>query len=288
MRGLIPETVVGWCQQEGYGDVLSVITVGGGCINNGSRLKTTSGSTFFLKTNSTTPSDMFTCEAEGLRILSVPGGPRVPKVILYGSNFLMLEDLAPTTRSEDYWSIFGRQLARLHNKTNPQFGFEHGNYIGRTPQPNTWTSDGHTFFIEHRLLFQTELAERRGLLGSKERGQVEDLCKRLAEIIPKQPASLIHGDLWSGNAMTDNAGKPAIIDPAAHYGWAEADLAMTTLFGTFPDIFYRAYSDVRDLEGGYRERFQIYNLYHILNHLNLFGTAYLGQVRSILASTQRL
>ncbi len=288
MTGMIPNAIVAWFQEGGYGEVLSVNAMGGGCINNGSRLMTASGRTFFLKTNSNTPSDMFTREAEGLQILSVPGGPRVPKVFLCGSNFLLLEDLAPTARCADYWSLFGYQLAQLHDKTNEQFGFEHDNYIGSTPQPNTWTNDGYKFFSEHRLLFQIERAEKRGLLGSLERRQVENLCKRLGGLIPEQPASLIHGDLWSGNAMTDNSGKPAIIDPAAHYGWAEADLAMTTLFGSFPDVFYQVYCEVRELEDGYRERFQIYNLYHLLNHLNLFGTAYLGQVRSILTSTQRL
>ena len=285
---MLPEEILAWCKEEGFGEVISVNTLGGGCINNGSRLKTASGSTFFLKTNPNTPADMFIREAEGLQVLNVPGGPRVPKVFLCGSDFLLLEDLMPTTRSANYWSLFGHQLASLHSISNPQFGFEHDNYIGSTPQPNTWSNDGYKFFSEHRLLFQTQRAERRGLLGSKERRQVEILCKHLADLIPEQPASLIHGDLWSGNAMTDNAGNPAIIDPATHYGWAEADLAMTTLFGSFPDVFFRAYCEVRELESGYRERFQIYNLYHLLNHLNLFGTAYLGQVRSILISTQRL
>lgn len=112
--------------------------------------------------------------------------------------------------------------------------------------------------------------------------RVEKLCDRLPELIPEQPASLIHGDLWSGNAMFDSRGQPAIIDPAAHYGWAEAELAMTTLFGSFPDVFYRAYQEARPLEPDFRERFPIYNLYHLLNHVNLFGGGYLGQSLSIL------
>jgi fructosamine-3-kinase len=261
--------------------------VGGGCINDGTHIETDSGNSFFLKTNQNAPADMFVREAEGLDALSVPEGPRVPKPYLYGSDFLLLEDLAPSPRIANYWSIFGRQLASLHDHTNPNFGFAHDNYIGSTPQPNSWMDDGYAFFSEHRLLFQAELARKRGLLGSTEARQIENLCSRLVDLIPAQPPSLIHGDLWSGNAMTDNAGKPAIIDPASHYGWAEADLAMTTLFGSYPDVFYRAYREVRSLEDGYQERFQIYNLYHLLNHLNLFGTAYSGQVLSILTNTRK-
>ncbi|MCK5315643.1 MAG: fructosamine kinase family protein [Anaerolineales bacterium] len=283
---MIPDVVSEWCQKNGYGEVVSRSSVGGGCINNGVRLKTASGITFFLKTNQSAPADMFVREAEGLDVLCVPGGPRVPKPYLYGSDFLLLEDLAPSSRTANYWSTFGRQLASLHNYTNPNFGFAHDNYIGSTPQPNSWRDDGYTFFSEHRLLFQAELARKRGLLGITEARQVDNICNRLVDLIPEQPPSLIHGDLWSGNAMTDIAGEPAIIDPAAHYGWAEADLAMTTLFGSFPEVFYRAYREVRTLEDGFRERFHIYNLYHLLNHLNLFGTAYLGQVLSILTRTR--
>lgn len=285
---MIPNAIVAWCQKRGYGEVISSTSLGGGCINNGSRLRTTSGNTFFLKTNTNSPPDMFIREAEGLQALHIPGGPRVPKVFLSGPDFLLLEDLAPSSRAPDYWSTFGRQLAVLHNTTNEKFGFDHDNYIGSTPQPNTWTDDGYTFFSEHRLLFQAQRAKGKGLLGGKEIHQIEQLVKRLVDLIPEQPASLIHGDLWSGNAMTDEAGQPAIIDPATHYGWAEADLAMTALFGSFPEVFYRAYAEVRKLENGYRERFQIYNLYHLLNHLNLFGTGYLGQVRSMLSTVQRV
>lgn len=283
---MIPSTIVEWCQKQGYGKVISSTIMGGGCINNGSRLKTNSGNTFFLKTNTNSPSDMFIREAEGLVALNVPGGPRVPEVYLSGVDFILIEDLAPSSRAADYWPTFGRQLAVLHNNTTSKFGFDHDNYIGSTPQPNTWTDDGYEFFGERRLLYQTQRAEKQGLLGIIEMRQIENLVDRLVDLIPEQPASLIHGDLWSGNAMTDNAGQPAIIDPAAHYGWAEADLAMTTLFGSFPDVFYRAYAEVRKLENGYTERFKIYNLYHLLNHLNLFGTGYLGQVRSSLKSIE--
>lgn len=279
---MIPEPVNRWLEENDYGGVISTRSVGGGCINNGLLLHTTSGVSFFLKTNRHVPADMFACEADGLESLRVADGPRVPQPYLHGTDFLLLEDLAPAPRCPDYWLVFGRKLAAMHNHTGPQFGFEHDNYIGSTPQPNPWTDDGYGFFAEQRLLFQARLAQGRGLIGREEIHMVENLVARLEELVPSQPASLVHGDLWTGNAMTDESGYPAIIDPAAHYGWAEAELAMTTLFGSFEDRFYQAYQEVRPLEPGFRGRFQIYNLYHLLNHVNLFGRGYLGQVRAIL------
>ncbi len=279
---MIPEEVREWLQVGGYSEILSIKPVGGGCINNGMVLETVFGQTFFLKTNSNSPGNMFTREVEGLKALSVQDGPRVPMPYLWGEGFILMEDLAPAARQQEYWPDFGRKLAALHQHTMDRFGFHHDNYIGSTPQVNLWTDDGYTFFGKHRLIFQADLANKRGLLNQVEVNVIENLAARLQEIIPVQPASLIHGDLWSGNATTGDKGEPAIIDPAAHYGWAEAELAMTNLFGAFPESFYRAYEEIRPLEAGFQQRFPIYNLYHLLNHLNLFGVGYLGQVRSVL------
>lgn len=279
---MIPEQVRTWCREHGWGDIVSMQPIGGGCINHGVRIKTASGQTFFLKVNDHTPVDMFEREAEGLKELRVEGGPRVPIPYCYGPNFLLLEDLAPAPRRNDFWPDLGRRLARLHLCVRSQFGFHHDNYIGSTPQPNPWMEDGYRFFAEHRLLFQTRLARERGLLGRGEVQRLEKLATRLPDLVPHQPASLIHGDLWSGNVITDAEGAPAIIDPAAHYGWAEAELAMTALFGAFPEAFYKAYEEVRPLIDGYRQRFPIYNLYHLLNHLNLFGAGYLSEVLAIV------
>lgn len=285
---MIPDAVSNWITTQGFGSILSIRPVGGGCINHGACLITTSGMSFFLKTNPSAPNDMFQREAEGLSTLQSSSSsgagkfPRVPVAHLFGDNFLLLEDLKPAKPCENYWEQFGRQLAELHRKTSPQFGFDHDNYIGSTPQRNQWTNDGHEFFAEFRLYFQAHLAHHNKLLDSYDTRQVEAICQHLPNLIPSQPASLLHGDLWSGNAITDLNGHPAIIDPAVYYGWAEAELAMTSLFGGFPDHFYRAYEDTNPLEPGYRQRFPIYNLYHLLNHLNLFGSGYLSQVRSIL------
>ncbi len=280
---MISKTVQTWLIENGYGKVVSQQSATGGCINNGLHLRTSEGMRFFLKVNPSAPQEMFLREAEGLRVLSLPGGPRVPQVFLVGQDFLLLEDLQPNpTLRDDFWPTLGRTLAHLHSLTFPKFGFAHDNFIGSTPQPNPWTEDGYQFFAQHRLIFQAGLAHRHGLLSEADMRAVERVAQRLPELIPPQPASLIHGDLWRGNVIADKDGRPALIDPAAHYGWAEAELGMMTLFGGFPNDCYAAYAEIRPYPAGLRERIPIYNLYHLLNHVNLFGGSYLSQVRVIL------
>jgi protein-ribulosamine 3-kinase len=279
---MIPQTVREWCLENDYGEIIRSTSVGGGCINHGTRLETSSGRNLFLKTNRSTPPDMFACEAHGLSALNFPDSVRVPDAFCWGTDFLLLEDLAPAHRQPDYWENFGRQLAALHQHTQAQFGFEQHNYIGSTPQPNPWYQSGYEFFAEQRLIYQAKLAHNKSLLPKYELLLTEKLAAKLPALIPEQPASLLHGDLWSGNAITDSTGAPAIIDPAVYYGWAEADLGMTALFGGFPDRFYQAYQEARPLTPGLWERLAIYNLYHLLNHLNLFGSGYAGQVTTIL------
>jgi protein-ribulosamine 3-kinase len=279
---MIPEAVQIWLKENNHGAIISKHAVGGGCINHGMILQAEAGKSFFLKTNRTTPSDMFAREAEGLQALRTDDGPVVPEPYIVGHDFILMTDLSPSGRGVDYWPDLGRRLAALHSHTNPQFGFAHDNYIGSTPQPNPWTEDGYEFFTEQRLRYMTRLARQRSLMTAGDAQKVEFFISRLPEWIPQQPASLIHGDLWSGNISSDATGAPAIIDPAAHFGWAEAELAMMTLFGSFPEEFIQSYQEIRPLEAGFRGRFSIYNLYHLLNHLNLFGRSYLGQVQAIL------
>lgn len=278
----LPREVVAWCQRQGHGEIQSQQPVAGGCINNGTRLRTRNGTSFFLKQNSSAPEGMFAREAEGLQILARAEGPRVPAPFLFGGDFLLLEDLRPARRRAGYWEVFGRQLAEMHETMGDAFGFDHDNYLGSTPQPNPPTEDGYQFFADHRLRFQADLAHKAGLLDGEDAERVHRLAARLPELVPEQPPSLLHGDLWSGNALTGPDGEPAIIDPAAHYGWAEAELGMTALFGGFPESFYHAYATQRSLDSGWRDRLPLYNLYHLLNHLNLFGRSYLGRVQSVL------
>jgi protein-ribulosamine 3-kinase len=279
---MIPKEVANWLGENKFGRVVSERPVGGGCISNGMVLKTDLNRSVFLKINSSPPVDMFAREVEGLKAIKKANTPSVPDVYLHGIKFLLIEDMAPAPRQDDYWEVFGRQVAALHNYSSKQFGFQHDNYIGKTKQPNAWVDDGNVFFAEARLLYMAGLARELGLLNSDGYEKIVDLSERLPQLIPEQSPSLLHGDLWSGNAMTDSKGYPAIIDPAVHYGWGEAELAMTTLFGTFPGVFFKSYEEIRPLESGYQSRFPIYNLYHLLNHVVLFGQGYLGQVNSIL------
>lgn len=278
----LPASVAEFIASQNWGAVVSARPVSGGCINNATRLETERGLAALLKHNSHAPQDMFAREAEGLAALAVPGGPRVPAVYGCGADWLLVEYLEPAPRGRDFWRRLGEQLACLHATTADRFGFPHDNYIGSTPQPNRWTDDGHAFFAERRLRFQGRLARERGRLSGDDLRLLERLIARLPQLVPAQPASLIHGDLWGGNLIVGPQGEPALIDPAAHYGWAEAELAMTTLFGSFDPAAYRAYEAARPLDPGYRDRFDIYNLYHLLNHLNLFGHGYYGQVAAIL------
>lgn len=201
---------------------------------------------------------------DGLRALGAV--VRVPRILDHGPDFILLERL--DLRRDGDWSALAQMLATLHRETGPRFGWHRDNWIGGTPQINTWHDDWADFFLECRLRPQ---ASRAGL-------ELPDL--RLLENHRPQP-SLLHGDLWSGNAGFIDEG-PVIFDPAVYYGDREADLAMTELFGGFPREFYSAYRKIYPLDAGYETRKHLYNLYHLLNHLNLFGSGYLAQVQRTL------
>jgi fructosamine-3-kinase len=180
-------------------------------------------------------------------------------------------------------------MAELHRHAPPaprRHGFDDDNFIGATAQPNPWTDDGAAFFSEHRIGFQVRLARDRGLLSAAHAAQADRVRTRLPDLLAPcalEPPALLHGDLWSGNVHARQDGVVCLIDPAAHYGLREADLAMTRLFGSLPGEFYAAYDEAYPLPSGVAERVAVFNLYHLLNHLNLFGTGYLGQVLTILS-----
>ena len=279
---VFPNTVADWLREQTLGEITRAETLAGGDISVVRRLTLSTGRSVVLKTNADVPPDFFRCEADGLAALRVPGGPRLPEVLCSDPAGLLLEDLQPAPLAADFWPRLGQQLAVLHRTPSPQFGFYQDNYIGTAPQPNPWTADGHEFFAEHRLRFQARRALDAGRLGADDLARVERLCASLLERVPAQPPALLHGDLWRGNVLSDDNGQPALIDPAAYFGWAEAELALTRLFGVFPEAFYEAYTAVYPLEPGWRERMPIYNLYHLLNHLNLFGGGYLRLVQAAL------
>ncbi len=281
MKQVHPDVQV-WINKNQLGNITSVDPVSGGCIHQVQRVQTASGECFILKQEPGKFADVFQREAEGLEALKVSGGPVIPDVYLVGEEYLLLSDLQPAPRCKDFWQIYGQQLAVVHLQQNSRFGFENDNYIGSNPQENTWLENGWEFFRDLRVMNQIKWANDRSLLDAKDIRKLENLLVQLPELIPEQPASLIHGDLWSGNLISDKGGKPALIDPAVYYGWAEADLAMTDLFGRYPEEFFKAYTEINPLEKDFRSRFPLYNIYHLLNHLNLFGKGYLSRIRSIL------
>jgi fructosamine-3-kinase len=196
-----------------------------------------------------------------------------------------MEYIEQGSKKSGFQAIMGRQFAQLHRKAqSPRHGWNDPNYLGSTPQPNLWNTDWVEFWRENRLGHQLRLAERNGFSDTSFRRWGENLMDRLDELIgePREPACLLHGDLWSGNYLADSQGEPVLIDPAAYFGRREADLAMTLLFGGFTSDFYRAYEEVWPLEEGSSNRLEIYKLYHLLNHLNLFGSGYKSGCMAIL------
>lgn len=252
---------------------------GGGCINTARVIVGSDGRRFFVKTNHARYLAMFEAEAEGLEAIRATGTLRVPRPICSGTSadeaWLVLEYLEMGGRGSA--TELGRRLAALHRHTWDRYGWHRDNTIGSTPQVNTPSDDWIAFYRDRRLGYQYALAARRGaprrLLDRGER-----LMRGLAGFfVGYRPApSLLHGDLWGGN-FAYSGGEPVIFDPAVYYGDREADLAMTELFGGFAGEFYAAYREAWPLEAGYRVRRDLYNLYHVLNHFNLFGGGYLNQ-----------
>lgn len=267
----------------------SVAPVSGGCIANACRLET-DGSPLFLKYGDEDVARTFPGEAAGLEALGAADSPLVVPPVLETASpagdrpgFLVMEWVNSGRKGRRFWDRFGEGLAELHRHAADAYGFEADNFIGQLPQKNEWMDNWPAFFRSQRLEPQVAMARERGRWRSDWTGALEALYRRLPEILPGAPeASVLHGDLWKGNFMVTATGEPAIIDPAAYYGHREADLAMTELFGGFQDRFYEAYRGAWDLEPGYETRRDVYNLYHLINHLNHFGAGYASSVERTL------
>jgi fructosamine-3-kinase len=259
---------------------------GGGCINTALVLTGREGR-YFVKVNRAASLGMFEAEAAGLSELAGAGAVRVPAPLCTGrtgdSAFLVLEYLPLRSAPAASLERFGRQLAALHRTTRAQFGWVRDNTIGSTPQPNPLHDDWVGFWREARLGFQLRLAARRGapraLLATGEL-LLDKMGALFAGYRPQ--ASLLHGDLWGGNFAATEAGEPVTFDPAVYFGDRESDIAMTELFGGFGPRFHSAYREAWPLEDGYATRRQLYNLYHVLNHFNLFGGGYAAQAGAMV------
>ena len=266
--------------------ILFMEFLSGGCINIAVKLETTAGNFFVKFSERPEASAMFAAEARGLALLASTGTLRIPEVIAQGQKagrgYLLLEYLPPGFRAKNYWATLGQGLAALHGHHQAKFGLDFDNYIGDLVQNNTPSPNGTAFFIERRLQAQAGLAFYNGLIDKALLNRMEQLYPKLADLLPNEPASLLHGDLWSGNVLVDLAGQAGLIDPAVYYGFRETEIAFTQLFGGFDDTFYAAYQEVLPLEQGFADRAGIYNLYPLLVHVNLFGTAYLSGVERVL------
>ncbi len=258
--------------------------VRGGDISAAWRLSCQSGD-LFIKTGPLVAADMFTAEEEGLSEIARAGAIRVPQVITSGQTkaaaFLVLEWLDFERADTAVERRLGEQLAELHHSGMERYGWHRDNSIGLTPQHNSWRDDWVEFFREQRLGVQLRLAAENGF-GGEFQMRGARLMKRLPVYFDDSPqSSLLHGDLWGGNWECSN-GKPVIFDPAVYYGDRETDLAMTRLFGGFGAAFYEAYESSWPLQHGHKERQHLYQLYHVLNHLNLFGSSYLARADELI------
>jgi fructosamine-3-kinase len=260
-------------------------SVGGGCINQAYRIGHGDRS-FFLKFNQASQLAMFEAEALGLKEMYDSHTIRVPQPICWGladnSAYIVMEWLDLGYGKGDSWQRMGTNLAAMHRVTSSNgFGWRQNNTIGDTPQQNPWTQNWMEFYREHRLRYQFKLANRRGGHFPRQ----DELLAALPELLAgHDPApALVHGDLWSGNASVTQDGEPVILDPATYYGDREVDIAMTELFGRFSPAFYEAYNAAYPLDQGYYTvRKTLYNLYHIINHFNLFGGGYGSQANRMI------
>lgn len=272
--------------------------ISGGDINEAYGLTLTDGKCIFIKINKKENLSLFTAETEGLHAIAQTKAIGTPQILGIGTDeerggfsFLLLEFISSKIRSKNYWEDFARQLSEMHRAetaglvTAGKFGFGGDNYIGRRGQVNTGYDSWTSFFRDCRLEPQLRDAER--YFDKEDLKGIIRFLDRIDKILvePEYP-SLLHGDLWGGNVITGNDGLAWLIDPAAYVGHAEADLAMTELFGGFSPAFYDAYKEIRPFQPGYERRRDVYNLYHLLNHLNMFGRMYLPEVKHIIGQMQ--
>jgi len=270
--------------------IKAVKRVSGGCIAEAFQIVLDDAANLFVKVSAEQGND-FDAELNGLEALRSTDTIAIAEVVASQSddsvNILILEWIQPASPNSDFWQRFGHQLAQLHlaNQSIDQFGFSQNNFIGSTDQLNTWGNNWPEFFAEHRLAFQGDLALKQSLIDVSQRKSLDRLIDNLPDLLSSNRMSpaLLHGDLWSGNFLCDASQNPVLFDPAVYYGHHECEFGMTTLFGGFDSGFYEAYHDVIPKDDGTSQRVEIYQLYHLLNHLNLFGRSYWSACQAIIS-----
>ncbi|MFF0264595.1 fructosamine kinase family protein [Kribbella sp. NPDC004536] len=253
-----------WLEGLSLGDPISAEPLEGGYASKTFRVRTTRGRSVVVKTQEDVPADLYALEADGLDALRAPGGFAVPSVLQVTPTFIVLTDLGTAEPSPTYWQDAGRALALQHRQTADRFGYHRDNYLGVLPQRNPWSTDGHAFFAEHRLLRYLEEPNCHNQLPFDVRRRLERVANRLGELIPPQPPSLLHGDLWHGNLLPSPSGGPAMIDPAVYYGWPEADLATLLIYGHLSESLFTAYEEIHPLTPGWRDRLPLLHLRELL------------------------
>ena len=266
--------------------VTQLTSVSGGDISETFKIETSTKS-YFLKVNNTPNAlSMFKAEAYGLQLINDTKSIKTPEVIAYDSyqntSFLLLEFIESKSPSTEDFKKLGHQLAKLHKNTSENFGLNQNNFIGSLPQSNKQHNTWLDYYTSERLLPQLELAKQKKLLTNKECPNEENIKNQLQELFTNIKPALLHGDLWSGNYLISTSGQPYLIDPAVYYGHFEVDIAMSKLFGGFSNDFYEEYFSNFIINSGTKARIEIYQLYYLLVHLNLFGSSYYRSVVSIL------
>lgn len=268
--------------------IKSFNSLSGGCISDAFKVTTVDGLNYFLKYNPSISNDMFVKEVNGLKELTKANAIRIPDVLSFDEDYILLKYIPTGNKCKNFFEEFGRNFAEMHKFTSESFGFYEDNYIGSNQQKNIPNEEEKTswanFFFNKRILYQFQLAETLGNSTPELRKGISNLENKIEEIVgdSKEKPSLLHGDLWAGNYMVDENGNAVLIDPAVYYGHREADLGMTKHFGGFSSEFYRAYNERFPLEDGYDYRENVFKLYHVLNHLNLFGGGYYSQALSLI------